>query len=79
MHLNITMEGPVVKDLTANAGTHIQISGQGTNISHAWWPKNQSIKKKKYCNKLKTFTVVHIKNNLKKKITMEEITWQYNG
>ena len=27
------------------------IPGQGAKIPHAWWPKNQNIKEKQYCNK----------------------------
>ena len=27
------------------------IPGRGAKIPHGWWPKNQNIKQKQYCNK----------------------------
>ena len=35
----------------SNARDAGSIPGQGTKISHAWWPKKQNIKQKQYCNK----------------------------
>ena len=43
--------GPVVKTPHSNAGGEGSIPGQGAKIPHASWPKKQSIKQKKYCNK----------------------------
>ena len=36
--------GPVVKTLPSNAGDIGSIPSQGAKISHALWPKSQSIK-----------------------------------
>ena len=35
----------------SSAGGAGSIPGQGANIPHASWPKNQNIKQKPYCNK----------------------------
>ena len=45
---------PVVKTLPSKTGSAGSIPGQGLKISHAWQPKNQSIKQKPYCNKFHT-------------------------
>ena len=42
----------MVKTLPSNAGTVGSIPGQGAKISHALWPKNQSVEQRQYCNKL---------------------------
>ena len=42
---------PVVKTSPSTARSVSLISGQGTKIPHASWPKNQNIKQKQYCNK----------------------------
>ena len=42
--------GPVVKTLSSNAGDVGSILSRGVKITHAWWPKNQNIKRKQYCN-----------------------------
>ena len=41
----------MVKTSPSNAGTVGSIPGQGAKISHALWPKNQSIKQRQYCDK----------------------------
>ena len=41
----------MVKTSLSNAGCAGSIPGQGAKIPHASWPKKQSIKQKKYCNK----------------------------
>ena len=40
-----------VKTSPLNAMGAGSISGQGTKIPHAVWPKNQNIRQKQYCNK----------------------------
>ena len=45
---------PMVKTLPSKTGSAGSTPGQGLKISHAWQPKNQSIKQKHYCNKLNT-------------------------
>ena len=59
--------GPVVK--TSNAGDAGLIPGQGAKILHASQPKNQNIKQKQYCNKLKKdfSNGLHPKKKKKKK------------
>ena len=47
--------GPVVKTPHSNAGGEGSIPGQGAKIPHASWPKKQSIKQKKYCNKFNKY------------------------
>lgn len=42
--------GPVVNTLPSNAGGAVSIPGQGTEITHALWPKNQNVRQKQYCN-----------------------------
>ena len=42
---------PVVKSSPSNAGGKGSIPGWGAKIPRAWWPKNQNIKQKQYCNK----------------------------
>ena len=42
---------PVVKTLPSNAGGAGSILGRGAKIPHCYWPKNQNIKQKQYCNK----------------------------
>ena len=42
---------PVVKTLPSNAGGAGSILGRGAKIPHSYWPKNQNIKQKQYCNK----------------------------
>ena len=42
---------PVVKTSPSNAWCVGLIPGRGAKIPHAWWPKNQNIKQKQYCNK----------------------------
>ena len=42
--------GPVLKNPPSSAEGKGLISGGGTKISHALWPKNQSIKQKQYYN-----------------------------
>ena len=44
--------GPGVKTPPSNAGGVGSISGQGAEIPHVSWPKNQNIKQKQYCNKV---------------------------
>ena len=66
--------GPGVK--TSNAGSAGLIPGQEAKISFASRPKNQSMKQKKYRNKLK---VVHIKKKKKERkktmITKNDIVY----
>ena len=50
---------PVINTSLSSAGGLSSVPGWGTKIPHTSWPKNQSIKQKQYCNKLK--------NDLKKK------------
>ena len=55
---------------SANAGGVGLILGQGAKMPHASVPKNQNIKQKQCCNKLKTLKMIFIKTkqkNLKKK------------
>ena len=40
-----------VKTLPLNVRGAGSISGQGTKIPHALWPKNQNVRQKQYCNK----------------------------
>ena len=42
---------PVVRTSPSNAGGAGLIPGQGVKIPHASRPKNQNMKRKKYCNK----------------------------
>ena len=44
----------MVKTLPSNAGGAGLVLGQGVKIPHSWWPKNQHIKEKQYCNKFNT-------------------------
>lgn len=39
-----------VKSLPSSAGIWFH-SWLGSHIPHAWWPKNQNVKQKQYCNK----------------------------
>ena len=41
----------MVKTSPSNAGGTGSIPGEGTKILHAFWPKNQNVKQKQYCNK----------------------------
>ena len=41
----------MVKTLPSNLGDAGSIPGLGAKIPHAWWPKNQNLKQKQYCNK----------------------------
>ena len=41
----------MVKTLPSNAGGEGWIPGQGVEMPHASWQKNQNIKQKLYCNK----------------------------
>ena len=41
----------MVKTPHSNAGGEGSIPGRGAKIPHASWPKKQSIKQKKYCDK----------------------------
>ena len=43
--------GPVVKIPPSNAGSAGSSPGWGAKIPYAFWPKNQNIKQKLYCNK----------------------------
>ena len=43
----------MVQALPTSAGGVGLIPSWGTNIPHASWPKNQNLKQKQYCNKLK--------------------------
>ena len=36
----------------SSAGVANSIPGWGANTPHDWWPENQNIKQKQYCNKL---------------------------
>ena len=55
----------MVKTLHSNAGGRGSIPGQGAKILHALWPKNQSIKQKKCCNKFnKDLTEEILKNQI---------------
>lgn len=63
------MEGPVVKDLPVNSGTHIRSLARELIFHMPGDQKTKMQKKKQYCNKLKTLKIVHIKKRtvLKKK------------
>ena len=69
--------GPGVK--TSNAGSAGLIPGQEAKISFASRPKNQSMKQKKYRNKLNRLKVVHIKKKKKERkktmITKNDIVY----
>ena len=41
----------MVKTAPSNAGDASSIPGQGAEIPHASWSKNQNIKQTRYCNK----------------------------
>ena len=41
----------MAKTSPSNAGSVDWIPGQGAQIPHALWPKNQNIKEKQYCNR----------------------------
>ena len=43
--------GPVVGSSPPKAGDVGSVPGQGAEIPHALWPKNQNVKQKQYCNK----------------------------
>ena len=61
----------MVKTLPYNAGGLGSIPGQGANIPHALQPKKQNINNKNNTaiNSIKTFKMVHVEKNLKKKTT----------
>ena len=44
--------GPVFKTLPSNVEGTGLTPGQGTKIPHAFWPKTQNIKQKKYCKQI---------------------------
>ena len=44
-------DNPVVKTLPSIAVGAGSIPAQRAKFPHAWWPKNQNIKQKQYCNK----------------------------
>ena len=44
--------GPVFKTLLSNVEGTGLTPGQGTKIPHAFWPKTQNIKQKKYCKQI---------------------------
>ena len=64
----------MLKTSLSNSGGVGSIPGQGAKISHALWPKNQSIKQKHVVTNSKTFKMVHIKRILKKKIMACQIS-----
>ena len=43
--------GPLVKTSPSSAGGVGLIPGRGAQVLHAFWPKNQNLKQKPYCNK----------------------------
>ena len=51
----------------SSVGSGASISGPGTKIPYARWPKKQKIKQKQYCNKFNKDFTVHVKKILKKK------------
>ena len=54
----------MVKTSPSNAGGASSIPGQGAEIPHASWSKNQNIKQKQYCNKFnKNFKKIKKKFN----------------
>ena len=57
--------GPMVKTLPSNARCSGLLPGQGAKVLHAPWPKNQNIKQKQYCKKIKK---AFLKNGPHKKI-----------
>ena len=58
----------MAKTSPSNAGSVDWIPGQGAQIPHALWPKNQNIKQKQYCNKFnKDSKTVPIKKKILKK------------
>ena len=44
----------MVKTLPSNAGGVVLVLGRRVKILHAWWPKNQHVKERRYCNKFNT-------------------------
>ena len=58
----------MVNTLTSSAEGMGSIPGGRAKRPHTSQSKNQNTKQKQYCNKLsKTFKMIHIKKNLKKK------------
>ena len=57
--------------ISSNAGGVGSVHGRGGKIPHALRTKSQNIKQKQYnvMNSIKTLKMVHIKKNLKKKIS----------
>ena len=51
----------MVKTSPSNARGASSIPGQGAEIPHASWSKNQNIKQKQYCNKFnKNFKILKL-------------------
>ena len=59
----------MVKTSPSNAEGAGLIPDQGAKFSHAWWRKNQNIKKRSnvVTSLIKTLKIVHIKENLLKR------------